>query len=57
MEDIQYNELLALARQVAGLRNELDLENVNTDTYNIFLFMVDQLTSTVFKQQGDRQDD
>ena len=48
------NELLALARQVARLRYELGFEQTDKETYKLFVRMVDELTSVVFKMTGRR---
>lgn len=51
------NELLALARQVASLRHELCHEDADKELHKLFIRMVDELTDTIFKQQGGRGND
>ncbi len=51
------NELLALTRQVATLRHELCFDDVDQDTYKLFLRMVDELTDTIFRNEGVRKGD
>jgi hypothetical protein len=53
----EQNELLALARQVASLRHELGFESADKELYKVFIRMIDELTDTIFKQQGDRNND
>lgn len=51
------NDLLALARQVASLRHELGFEATDKELYKMFVRMVDELTDTIFKKEGDRDED
>ena len=53
----QYNEILALSRQVASLRHDLGHEHTDKELHKIFLRMVDELTDSIFKLTGDRQND
>ena len=57
MTTMQYNEILALSRQVASLRNEMCHDDTDKELHKIFLRMVDELTDSIFKLTGDRQHD
>ena len=54
---IETNELLALARQVASLRHELCNDSADKELHKIFIRMVDELTDTIFKKEGNRDED